>query len=155
MAANVGGNSDRNETNQEANNAGATTPGPGGGIGGGLFLRSKLRSALNSSNDIISSISNRLSLLSHTSASSQTSEAPPQLPTTPPEQQQTLATREWVEGACAAIASADVECDVPGTPESRNSLTVTKFKVLSLGMLSIKLKELVMNTGKLKLLIGI
>ena len=114
MAANVGGNTEGNILHEDANNAGTATPGPGGGIASGLFLRSKLRSALSSSNDIISSISNRLSLLSHTSASSQTSEAPPQLPTTPPEQQQTLATREWVEGACAAIASSEIECDMPG-----------------------------------------
>lgn len=41
------------------------TTGAGGGMGspGGIFLRSKLRSALNSSNDIISSISNRCLIL--------------------------------------------------------------------------------------------
>ena len=38
-----------------------------------------------------------------------------------------LATREWVEGACAAALEGDVE--IPGTPESRTSLTMTKFKV--------------------------
>jgi len=40
--------------------------------------------------------------------------------------------REWVEGACAAVANAEVDLELtemPGTPESRNSLTVTKLKV--------------------------
>lgn len=97
--------------------------------GGGIFFRSKLRSALTSSNDIFSSISNRLSLLSQASTSSHTSDVPPpQLPTTPPEQQQTLATREWVEGACAV--TVECEADVPGTPESRNSLAMNRLKVI-------------------------
>jgi len=87
-------NPDKVVANEEIPNPGTASAGPGaGGKGGGLFLRSKLRSAFNSSNDILSSISNRLSMLSHHSTSSQTSDNAPQLPTTPPEQQQTLATR--------------------------------------------------------------
>ena len=104
--------------------------------GGSIFLRSKLRSALNSSNDIFSSISNRLSMLSHTSTSSHTSDTQPQLPTTPPQQQQTLATREWVEGACAATTEG--EADMPGTPESRNSLTMSRFKVTTMNITIVK-----------------
>lgn len=114
------------DANIDGKGAGPPPPSPAGV--GSIFLRSKLRSALNSSNDIFSSISNRLSMLSYTTASSPASDTTqPQLPTTPPEQQQNLATREWVEGACAV--ATDAEVDLPGTPESRNSLTMNKLKV--------------------------
>ncbi|KAA0199176.1 hypothetical protein HAZT_HAZT005010 [Hyalella azteca] len=81
---------------------------------GSIFFRSKLRSAISSSNDLISSISNRLSLLSNPP------DAPPRLPPTPPEQAQSLATREWVEGAWANRG----EMDPPSSPET----TITKLK---------------------------
>ncbi|KAF2357927.1 SBF1/SBF2 domain [Trinorchestia longiramus] len=128
--ANLGGDTSNLAGNREDSTQPNTPSTAAANIGSsGIFLRSKLRYAISSSNDLFSSISNRLSLLSNPP------DAPPRLPPTPPEQQQNLATREWVEGACA--------CQGDGDPPSSPETTITKLKgKLKLENLQENLQEL-------------